>query len=424
MYTKAIKTAKFPFHIIIKPIGAVCNLNCSYCYYLDKKSLYPGIKSFRMTEEVLKNFIQQYIESQPESVKELHFSWQGGEPTLLGINFFRQAVKFQKQFCRNGMRITNAFQTNGTLLDENWGKFFHDENFLIGISIDGPEDIHNFYRCDPKGKGSFKDVMRGLNVLIKEKVEFNTLTVVNNQNENLPKKIYDFLKNSGAIFFQFIPIVERNSDDSISNESVGPQQWGNFLSGIFDKWIKFDIGKVFVQHFDVFLGLYMGMPSSLCVHAETCGKAAALEYNGDLYSCDHFVFKENYLGNISELTLNDMIDGQKQIDFGNNKKDRLPRFCLKCNYLRLCHGGCPAHRFSSAPGGESGLNYLCPGFIKFFSHSLPYFQAMSKCLYSGHAAKDYQIYMETNSSSKQKKPGRNDPCPCGSGKKYKNCHGH
>jgi len=181
-----------------------------------------------MTEEVLKNLIQQYIESQPESVKELHFSWQGGEPTLLGINFFRQAVKFQKQFCRDEMRITNTFQTNGTLLDENWGKFFHDENFLIGISIDGPEDIHNFYRRDPKGKGSFKDVMRGLNVLIKEKVEFNTLTVVNNQNENLPKKIYDFLKNSGAIFFQFIPIVERNSDDSISNESVGPRQWGEF----------------------------------------------------------------------------------------------------------------------------------------------------------------------------------------------------
>ncbi len=413
--------AEQPFHVIIKPIGAVCNLRCSYCYYLEKSRLYPETKTFRMPDTLLEEFTRRYISAQPDHIREVHFSWQGGEPTLLGLKFFQKAVALQKRFQRPGLRIFNTMQTNGTLLDDEWGKFLHDENFLMGISLDGPEETHDRYRINPSGRGSFASVMQGLEVLKKHSVEFNTLTVVNRLNGSQPLRTYDFLKQTGSRFFQFIPIVERDESGHMTSQSTGTRQWGRFLMGIFDRWLEMDVGEIFIQHFDVFLGLFMNLPSALCVHAQTCGRAVALEHNGDLYSCDHFVFTDHFLGNILDTSLVDMLDGEFQILFGDNKKKGLPLFCRQCRYLTLCNGGCPAHRFTKAPGGETGLNYLCEGFRLFFAHALPYFRAMADCLNSGRPASDYRQYLET--STPPPKPGRNHPCPCGSGKKFKNCCG-
>lgn len=409
------------YHVIVKPIGAVCNLRCKYCYYLEKTDLFPGTKSFRMPDRVLEELTRQYIESQPEGMRELHFSWQGGEPTLLGLEFFRKALALQKKYRRDGLRILNTMQTNGTLLDEEWGRFLHDEGFLVGISIDGPEAVHDRFRRNTAGAGSLGTVLRGLEVLKTHQVEFNTLTVVNRVNGDQPEVTYDFLKQIGSRFFQFIPIVERDREGRMTPESVGSRQWGRFLIGIFDRWKRADVGEVFVQYFDVFLGLYMGLPSSLCVFAETCGRAAAMEHNGDLYSCDHFVFQDYRLGSIADLTLTEMMDGEFQTRFGRDKMDRLPHVCRRCAFLALCHGGCPVHRFLKGPGGEPGLNYLCEGFKLFFRHTLPYLRAMAKCLDSGKPARDYPRFMATEES--RSKIGRNQPCSCGSGEKYKNCCG-
>ncbi len=415
------RRAEQPFHVIIKPNGAVCNLRCAYCYYLEKSLLYPGTQTFRMPDAVLEELTRQYISDQPESIQEIHFSWQGGEPTLLGMEFFRKAVALQKKFQRPGLRILNTMQTNGTLLDDKWGKFLHDENFLVGISLDGPEDVHDRYRLSPTGKGSFVSVMQGLEILKKHSVEFNILTVVNRLNGSQPERTYEFLKQTGSRYFQFIPIVERDQSGKITRNSTGPRQWGRFLIGIFDRWLKKDIGEIFVQHFDVFLGLFMNLPAALCVHSRTCGRAVALEHNGDLYSCDHFVFADHYLGNITEKPLTALLEGEFQNRFGEDKQSRLPQFCRRCRHLSLCNGGCPAHRFDTAPGGEPGLNYLCEGFRLFFAHASPYFRAMADCLNSGRPAADYRFYLET--SVQHPKPGRNQPCPCGSGEKFKNCCG-
>ncbi|MBD3415457.1 MAG: anaerobic sulfatase maturase [Candidatus Aminicenantes bacterium] len=388
------KKSAHPFHVIVKPIGAVCNLNCQYCYYLDKKDLYPQKKSFRMPLAVLEEFTKQYILCQPDSIQEIHFAWQGGEPSLLGLDFFKKAVAFQKEYAPQGVNIANSFQTNGTLLDDDWGQFFHDESFLIGISLDGPEAIHDRFRTDSQGKGSFQQAMKGLEILKKHKVEFNTLTVVNSYNGNQPQKVYEFLKQSGSTFFQFIPIVETDEKGSITKESVGPRQWGRFLQTVFDSWLSSDIGRIFVQRFDVCLGLHMGLLSSLCVFSETCGRAAALEHNGDLYSCDHFVFKEYHLGNIAEQNLTSLIDSEKQKKFGKDKKDSLPKQCQKCHYLSVCNGGCPANRLDIKTGEPFRLNHLCEGYKLFFSHSRPYFKAMAKSLHAGNLAKDYPLFLK------------------------------
>ena len=417
----ASSVADRPFHVIVKPIGAVCNLSCRYCYYLEKIDLYPDERSFRMPDEILEELTRQYIESQPEAVQELHFSWQGGEPTLLGVEFFRKAIALQKKHERPGLRILNTMQTNGTLLDDKWGRFLSDEGFLVGISIDGPEPVHDRFRRDASGSGSLDSVLRGLEVLKKHSVEFNTLTVVNRVNGDQPEATYDFLKQIGSRFFQFIPIVERDRESRMTAESVGSRQWGRFLTGIFDLWKQADVGEIFVQYFDVFLGLYMGLPSSLCVFAETCGSAAALEHNGDLYSCDHFVFPDYLLGNLSEQSLTGMLDGEFQSRFGQDKQDGLPLVCRRCSYLSLCNGACPAHRFLKSPGGEANLNYLCEGFKFFFQQALPTFRAMAACLNSGRPARDYPMHL--GSQAGRQKTGRNQPCPCGSGEKHKNCCG-
>ncbi len=416
-----------PFHVLAKPIGPICNLACEHCFYLEKEQLYPDTRSFRMSEATLEQFTRQYIEGQPEHAPEVNFAWQGGEPTLLGVKFFQRAMELQEQYRRPDLRISNSLQTNGVLLDDQWGAFLHEHNFLVGISIDGPEKLHDRYRRDRKGRGSFKSVMAGLEVLKKHEVEYNTLTVVQNDNGDHPEAVYDFLKEIGSRFFQLIPIVEPEGDGKVSCRSVGPEQYGGFLNRMFDHWLEQeDVGTVFVRDFDMLLGLVMGQPSSVCVNAETCGLAVAIEHNGDLYSCDHFVNPQDLLGNVARQTLSEMIDGPKQTKFGRDKRDSLPRCCRECQFLTYCNGGCPKDRLVPAPDGEPGLNYLCAGYKLFYSHTLPLFEKMAKCLRVQRPASDYkniEAIIRDMVTAQGLAIGRNDPCPCGSGLKFKKCCG-
>lgn len=380
-----------PYNVIAKPIGAICNLDCEYCYYLEKEDLYPDTKSFKMSGEVLESYIRQYIHSQPFGTKEVTFVWQGGEPTLLGLPFFRKAFALQQKYARPGMNITNSFQTNGTRLHDDWARFFKDHDVLVGISIDGPEEIHDEFRPDKSGNGSFQQVMQGLELLKKHDVRFNTLTCVQSDNSSYPVKIYRFLKSIGSTHMQFIPIVEPMPDGSVSYRSVHPKKYGTFLNGVFNEWLRQDdIGVIFVQDFDVTLNLVYGNPSPVCVHAETCGHALAIEHNGDLYSCDHFVYPEFRLGNILDEKMLDMHESERQERFGMDKKDRLPEYCLKCDFLSVCNGGCPKDRIVETPDGEPGLNYLCQGYKTFYAHSVPVFKKMAKALEMGYPARDYK----------------------------------
>lgn len=383
------------FHVLAKPIGSICNMDCEYCFYLEKENLYPEDqkhKSFRMSPEVLEHYVKQYIQTQVAS--EINFAWQGGEPTLMGVDFFRRVVELQKKYS-DGKRIQNAFQTNGVNLDDEWCSFFAENDFLIGISIDGPRHIHDSYRVFKSGEPTFDDVMRGVELLKKHSVEFNTLTCVHHNNEDQGRIIYRFLKRIGSRYMQFIPIVERKADDkeevdilsliepnsaikaSVTDWSVNSVNYGQFLIDVFDEWIKKDVGKIYVQMFDVALANWYGAPSGLCVFSETCGKALAVEHNGDIYSCDHFVYPEYKLGNLMNTSLGDMVNSSFQQTFGEDKKTKLPRYCRECDYRFACHGGCPKQRFIQTPDGEDGLNYLCQGYKKFFSHIDPYMQYMA-----------------------------------------------
>jgi uncharacterized protein len=394
-----------PFHVLTKPIGPICNLDCKYCFYLEKESLYPDERKWRMSDDVLDRYIHQYIHDQPTS--EIHFAWQGGEPTLLGVGFFRKVVELQRKHA-GGKSIDNALQTNGTLLDDEWCEFLAAEKFLIGLSIDGPRELHDRYRVDKRQKPTFDAVMRGLGLLKKHGVDFNTLTVVNAENSRHPRMVYDFLKSIGSTFMQFIPLVERKAtlqlsigglefaeppspDQSapesspVTEWSVESVQYGKFLCSIFDRWVRTDVGTIFVQLFDVALGNWMGMGSGLCVFAEKCGAALAIEHNGDLYSCDHYVYPKYRLGNIMNQSLGEMVGSPKQIKFGNDKSDSLPQYCRQCDVRFACNGECPKHRFIKTPDGESGLNYLCAAYKQFFHHINPYMRAMAALLENGHA---------------------------------------
>ncbi len=418
-----LSPARAPFHILAKPIGPICNLDCEYCFYLRKVELFqddhPGVDAYRMSEETLERFTRQYLACQHPDAPEVNFAWQGGEPTLLGVDFFRKAVEFQKKYAPEGVRITNSFQTNGVLLNDEWCSFFKEEGFLIGLSVDGPEELHDRFRKDKGGKGSFRRVMKGLEALKRHEVEFNTLTVVQSDNGSHPAKVYRFLKEIGSWFMQFIPIVEPEHGGSVSYRTVRPKQWGAFLNGIFDEWIRGDIGTIYVQHFELMMGLAMGYPASLCVHSPVCGRAVAIEHNGNLYSCDHFVYPANLLGSIYERTLSEMIDGEFQSGFGLDKERKLPGYCRRCNYLRYCYGGCPSDRCKRTPDGKPGLNWSCEGYKAFYAYTEPYFRAMAQAVQNRRPAKDYPLFMQNQGVSR--KVGRNDPCPCGSGKKYKNC---
>jgi uncharacterized protein len=393
------------FHILTKPIGPICNLDCKYCFYLEKEKLYPDEKSWRMSDEVLEEYVRQYICSQPSS--EIFFAWQGGEPTLLGVDFFRKAIALQKKF-KGEKIISNAIQTNGTLLDDEWCEFLKQNNFLVGLSIDGPAELHDKYRVDKRQQPTFEKVMRGLEFLKKYKVEFNTLTVVNRANSQSPLEVYNFLKSIGSEFLQFIPLVERaapeklkslgydfaappdfsgteNNFSPVTEFSVEAAQYGNFLCAIFDEWVRKDVGKTFVQLFDVALGNWMGLGSSLCVFAEKCGAALAIEHNGDLYSCDHYVYPRHKLGNVMNQSLGAMVNSPAQIKFGNDKFDSLPKFCRECEVRFACNGECPKHRFIQTPDGEAGLNYLCAAYKKFFNHIDPHMKMMARLLQNDEA---------------------------------------
>lgn len=382
---------------MVKPIGPICNLDCKYCFYLEKENLYPSKTNqhsskqiFKMPYDILESFIKQKIESQ--KADSISFTWQGGEPTLLGVNYFKKVVELQKKYA-DGKRIENGFQTNGVLLDEGWCSFFAENNFLIGLSIDGPKDLHDHYRVYKGGQPSFDKVIKGINFLKKHKVEFNTLTVIHKENSYKPLEVYNFLKEVGSGYMQFIPIVERVSISPeadlklvspeyegsaiVTNWSVEPLQYGKFLCDIFDEWVKNDVGKYFIQIFDVSLESWLGMKQSLCIFNETCGKALAIEHNGDLYSCDHYVYPENKLGNIIDQPLQSLVNSDQQVKFGNDKKDKLPGYCLNCDVRFACNGECPKHRFITTPAGEDGLNYLCAGYKMFFNHIDPYMKFMA-----------------------------------------------
>jgi uncharacterized protein len=389
-----------PFHIMAKPHGAICNLNCTYCYYLEKKNLYASSgREFRMADDVLETYIRQYIQSQP--AQNVSFAWQGGEPTLLGIPFFKRVVELQKEYAGDKI-IDNAFQTNGTLLDDAWGEFLARNKFLIGLSVDGPEEIHDAYRVDKGGKPTFARVMRGLGFLKKHGVEFNTLTVINRLNSYRPQDVYRFLKEIGSKYLQFIPIVEQvakqpdpnglvllkpysRQESVVSEWSVEPLQFGRFLQQVFDDWVIQDVGRVYVQVFDVALESWYGVPQTLCVFAPKCGSALAVEHNGDVYSCDHFVYPDNKLGNIMQKNLSSLVNSPQQTRFGNAKETGLPSDCRECGVRFACNGECPKHRFMQTASGEYGLNYLCAGYKHFFHHIDPYMRFMAEELKQNRA---------------------------------------
>ena len=371
------------FHLLAKPRGAICNLDCKYCFYLAKEDLYAGSK-FRMSDEMLDAYIRQLIEA--HRVPEVTVAWQGGEPTLMGLDFFRRSIELEKKYCKPGMTIQNTIQTNGTLINDDWAKFFKENNFLVGLSIDGPREMHDFYRIDKQGEPTFDRVIRGLDFLQKHGVEWNALTTVHHANGDHPVEVYCFLRDDcKAQFIQLIPIVERKyattgKPDGVTERSVTAEQYGKFLVGVFEEWVRRDVGTVYVQMFDVALANWFGEPSGLCVHSKTCGGALAIEHNGDMYSCDHFVEPKYKLGNIAEKHMLQLVASEQQLKFGQDKYDTLPKYCRECEVLFACHGGCPKDRFILTPDGEAGLNYLCAGYKIFFNHVNKPMQVMTELL--------------------------------------------
>ena len=458
------------FHVMAKPTGAICNLDCKYCFFLSKEALYPG-SPFRMADDVMEAYVRQLIES--HQGPQVTIAWQGGEPTLMGLDFFKQMLAVVEKYTRPGMTVDHTIQTNGTKLDDDWGQFFHENNFLVGLSLDGPKEMHDAFRVDKRGKGTFDQVLNAARILQRNKVEFNILCTVHAANGDHPLEVYRFFRDVvGTDFIQFIPIIERatqellpianvgwgdyaNEAGGVGNEaqpvleellvgksskrplytthgslvtdrSIKAEQWGSFLIAIFDEWVRNDVGKVFVQLFDSSLGSWVGQGASLCIHRETCGDALALEHNGDLYSCDHFVEPDFFLGNIKEEHMLTLVSSEQQRKFGNDKRDLLPRYCVECPVRFACHGGCPRNRFIQTPDGEEGLNYLCAGYKAFFTHVDRPMRLMAGLLRQRRYADEVMGILANEEKGAQEvvaSVGRNEPCPCGSGKKYKQCHG-
>ena len=415
------------FHLMAKPIGAICNLNCKYCFYTPKKELYPD-QSLKMSDEVLEEYTRQYIHA--VNVPEVTFAWQGGEPTLMGIDFFKKALKYQKEYKNPGMQIYNTIQTNGILLDDEWCEFLSENHFLVGISIDGPQELHDAYRKDKNGNPSFNKVLRAIQLMQKHDVEFNILATVNRVNADHPLEVYRFFRDDiGAEYIQFIPIVELENSSAgefkVSEESVRPEQYGKFLSTVFDEWIKEDVGKIFIQIFDSALASWVEYPSAVCLFAPTCGISLIIEHNGDIYSCDHFVDPEHLLGNIMETPLEELVNSPAQIQFGQDKFEGLAEKCLTCNVNFACHGACPKHRVCDSDD-EIHLNYLCYSYKQFFEHIKWPMILMATLLKQNRAPADVMpILAGAPETLKYVFPeiGRNDPCPCGSNLKFKKCHG-
>jgi uncharacterized protein len=409
---------KRPFNIMVFPVGPICNLACKYCYYLNKTSLYPETKDFRMSEELLEEFIKQYIDAQPGPI--INFGWQGGEPTLRGIDFFRKAVELEKKYLPEGWQFINSFQTNGVLLNPEWCDFLRENNFLVGISIDGPADLHDAYRVDQEGKPSHERVLNGLHLLQEHHVEYNILCVVNDVNVSKPLEVYNFFKQEGVKFIQFIPLVEHLGQGKVSSRSINGEEYGQFLTAIFDEWIINDLGDIFVQIFEEAVAAWAGYGAGLCVFSETCGLAPVMEHNGDLYSCDHFVFPEYKLGNIWETPIKELVNSPQQREFGLSKRDALPEVCKKCDVRFICNGGCLRNRIATTEDGEPGLNYLCTGYKQFFSYIDKYMKELIPLLKRRTAPSLIRKKMKTLHDVIWD-VDRNDYCPCGSGKKYKKC---
>jgi uncharacterized protein len=396
------------FHLLVKPTGAVCNLDCQYCFFLSKEVLYPN-SQFRMTDDLLKIYIRQILDAQP--TPEVSLNWQGGEPTLMGLDFFKQSVEYVEKYKKTGQKLLYTIQTNGTKIDNEWASFFKQNNFLVGLSLDGPKELHDIYRVNKGGQGSFDQVMRGWEILKKHTVDVNILCTVNAANGDHPLEVYHFFRDElNGQYMQFIPIVERataetlalanqgwsehpgsdrplytQNGDLVTERSVKPDQFGRFLISIFNEWIKGDVGKVFVQSFDVALANWLGQPS-LCIFQRTCGESLVLEHNGDLYACDHFVEPAFLLGNIKKTHMIDLVSSNQQHKFGQDKYDSLPQYCRECEVLFACYGECPRNRFIHAPSGEPGLNYLCAGYKQFFNHIDQPMRMMAHLLRSGHYA--------------------------------------
>jgi uncharacterized protein len=437
------------YHVLAKPTGAICNLDCKYCFFLSKEMLYPGDR-FRMADELLETYIRQLIES--HNTPEVNIAWQGGEPTLMGLDFFKRSVEYADKYKKPGQQIVYTMQTNGTKLDDEWCAFFKKHNFLIGLSVDGPKALHDTYRVNKGGQGSFDQVMQGLEYLKRQAVDFNILCTVHAANAEHPLEVYRFFRDElGAEFIQFIPIVERVSatilplanlgwsersggdrplylqeGDQVTDRTVKAEQYGDFLIAIFEEWVRRDVGQVYVQMFDVALGNWYGAPPSLCVFSPTCGNALAIEHNGDLYSCDHYVEPNYFLGNIQEEHMIDLVASEKQRQFGRDKLETLPRYCQECEVRFACHGGCPKNRFIKTPDGETGLNYLCAGYKAFFKHVDEPMRYMANELRRDGAPANIMLYLakvEAELEKRYAKARPNEPCPCGSGKKFKKCHG-
>jgi len=428
-------------HVIAKPIGPICNLRCEYCFYLEKEALYPEGEPWKMSDETLEAFVRQYIEAQPEVVQEIDFAFQGGEPTLMGLDFFRRVVELQAKYLPAGRRARNSLQTNGILLDDRWCEFLKEHDFLVGLSIDGPVNLHDKYRRDKQGRGTFDQVARAMRLLFRHGVEFNALSCVNRTNGEHPVRVYRFLRDSGIEFLQFIPIVEpvpspisspeargTNPDELVSKRSVLPRQFGRFLIGVFEEWVHRDVGRVFVRDFDQALAAWTGVGASLCVYTRECGRAAAVEHNGDLYSCDHFVDAEHRLGNIHEAPIRNLANSPGQEQFGRDKWEKLPQCCRRCSVLFACNGACPKDRFLHSREGEPGLNYLCEGYKAFFRHVGPHMEFMAGELRAGRPAGGIMRRLRAEKEHAREAASvaggsvqRNAPCPCGSGKKFKQC---
>jgi serine-type anaerobic sulfatase-maturating enzyme len=414
------QSEQYGVHMMAKPIGPVCNLKCEYCFYLEKEALFPDEENYHMSDEVLEAYISKYIAFQPGT--EVVFAWQGGEPTMMGIEFFQKAIRLQKKYAHS-KQISNTFQTNGTLLNDKWCQFLAKHNFLVGLSLDGPEEIHNEYRIDKGGKPTFDHVIRALRLLQKHRVEFNVLACVNRTSSQRPLDVYRFFKQQGVEFIQFIPIVEREPDENdselglhlaappvngnehahVTSWSVGPQAYGDFLVRIFNEWVRKDVGSVFIMNFEWTLATWAGVPSVACFFAPRCGSAVILEHNGDVYSCDHFMYPKYRLGNIVDDDLKSLVRSPQQLEFGALKETTLPKYCRTCEMLPLCRGECPKHRFMQTPDGEAGLNYLCPSYQKYFRSTAAYMSAMAQLIKQGKPVTDImqaQTYYRSDSPIK------------------------
>lgn len=417
-----------------KPTGSICNLDCKYCFFLAKEALYPD-SDFRMNDGLLENYVRQLVEAHRGDTVTI--AWQGGEPTIMGLRFFRQAMAFAEKYRRPGMVFEHTMQTNGTLLNDEWCEFLKEHGFLIGISVDGPRDLHDTYRVDKGGAPTFDSVMRGVRLLQKHGVDFNVLTTVNRVNADHPMRVYRFHRDEiGTDWIQFIPVVERinangqtllQQGDTVTERSVQPQQLGHFLSSIFDEWVRHDVGKVYVQTFESAVRNWIGTASSgLCVFNKKCGANLALEHNGDVFSCDHFVEPNYLLGNIQNDDLGALLASERQQKFGRDKFETLPKYCNDCDVRFACHGECPKNRFLSTPDGEPGLNYLCEGYKAFFHHIDHPASIMASLIRNGRPAREVMRIINAEDAQfalRCARAGRNDPCPCSSGLKVKRCHG-